>query len=331
MNPAQSFIKLKSRNSDGASRYPSPVQPESSQTSKWPVAKLIDRFLTQLWSEAGLADNTLSAYRGDLTALADYLSEMGRDFYTIRPTDVQDFLLDQRTKHKLAVSSIARRLVAVKLFLRFCFGEGCLDEDIAVLIESPKKWQHLPKVMGVQSMEKLLSQPDALEPLGTRDRAILELFYASGLRVSELVGLRLQDLKLDMGFLRCLGKGQKERVVPIGSQAVESLKLYMNELRPTLAEGRTTDRLFLSRTGRPMDRTNCWRLVVKYARRMGITGKVSPHTLRHSFATHLLAGGADLRLVQEMLGHADVATTQIYLHVDNSRLKNIHQKFHPRQ
>ncbi len=331
MNPVQSINKLESPSSGGKVASPSYDRLEGRSPDEWPVARLIDRFLAQLWSEAGLSDNTLAAYRSDLRALADFLSRTERDFYKLTPTDVQDFLLDQRTRQKLAVSSIARRLVAVKLFLAFCYGEGWLEDDVAALIESPKKWQHLPRVVGVREVEKLLTQPDLLEPLGARDRAIMELFYASGLRVSELVGLHLQDLKLEMGFLRCLGKGQKERVVPVGSQAVEALRHYLSELRPVLAEGRSTDRLFLSRTGRPMDRTNCWRLVVKYARRMGISGKVSPHTLRHSFATHLLAGGADLRLVQEMLGHADVSTTQIYLHVDNSRLKSIHQKFHPRQ
>jgi integrase/recombinase XerD len=149
--------------------------------------------------------------------------------------------------------------------------------------------------------------------------------------VSELVGLRIGDVHLDVGYLRCLGKGRRERVVPIGSRAIEAVQVYLTSLRPKLAKGRSTDRLFLSRTGRAIDRTNCWRLVVKYARRAGLRGKLSPHTLRHSFATHLLAGGADLRVVQELLGHADVATTQIYTHVDSSRLKAVHAKFHPRQ
>ncbi len=237
----------------------------------------------------------------------------------------------QREEKGLAVSSIARRLVAVKLFCRFCFHYGHIDRDVADLIETPKKWQTLPRVLNARDVDTLLSLPDESDPLASRDRAILHLFYATGLRVSELVGLRLKDVNLEVGYLRCLGKGQRERVVPIGSRAIQTTREYLYNLRPQLVEGHSTDRIFVSRTGRPLDRTNCWRLVVKYARRMGIAGKVSPHTLRHSFATHLLAGGADLRVLQEMLGHADVATTQVYTHVDSSRLKAVHAKFHPRQ
>lgn len=292
---------------------------------------LIEQFLTELWAEAGLAENTLIAYRGDLESFARFLSEKGVSFRALTPTDFQAFLMHLREHDGLAVSSISRRMTAVKIFCRHAYGRGQLDQDVALLMESPKKWQNLPHVLNTRQVETLLAMPDDGDPLASRDRAILELFYATGLRVSELVGLRLEDIRLDMGYLRCFGKGSKERVVPVGSQAALALETYLGELRPQLCEGRKTDRVFLSRTGKPMDRTNCWRLVVKYARRMGVTGKLSPHTLRHCFATHLLAGGADLRVVQEMLGHANVATTQIYTHVDSSRLKAIHQKFHPRQ
>ncbi len=292
---------------------------------------LIERFLSRLWAEAGLADNTLAAYRADLESLADFCERTSLTFRALTPLDVQNFLVALRQERKLAVSSVARRLVAVKLFCRFAFQNGYLDRDLATLIETPKKWNYLPTVLNERQIDTLVTLPDDGDALMVRDRAILELFYATGLRVSELVSLRLGDVHLDVGYVRCMGKGSKERVVPVGTKAIEAVREYLNRLRPELVAGRSTDRVFLSRTGRPLDRTNCWRMVAKYARRMGFTGKLSPHTLRHSFATHLLAGGADLRVVQEMLGHADISTTQIYTHVDVSRLKAIHQKFHPRQ
>jgi len=307
------------------------VTPADARSDDPSVYALIDRFLGQLWAEAGLADNTLAAYRRDLEVLADYCHRHGVRLRRIGPQDIQAFLIEQRRSVGLAISSIARRLVAVKLFCRFCYQNGLIDRDVASLIETPKKWNHLPTVLNERQVDALLAVPDDSDPLAPRDRAILELFYATGLRVSELVSLRLRDVHLDIGYLRCLGKGRKERVVPIGRRAIEALQAYLAELRPQLAAGGDSDYVFLSRTGRPLDRTNCWRMVVKYARRMGVQGKLSPHTLRHSFATHLLAGGADLRVVQEMLGHADIATTQVYTHVDVSQLKAVHRKFHPRQ
>lgn len=305
-----------------------PNRPESARPG---LRELIEKYLLGLRAEAGLAENTIIAYRTDLLALADYCERQGIQFEQITPTDIQNFLISLKEEDGLALNSISRRLVAVKVFCRYCYHRGAIQRDVAALMEMPKKWQTLPHVLGVKQVDTLLSLPDDDDPLAPRDRAILELFYATGIRVSELVGLRLDDVHLDVGYLRCMGKGRKERVVPIGERAVQAVRDYLAQLRPQLASGRSTDRLFLSRTGRPIDRTNCWRLVVKYARRMGVTGKLSPHTLRHCFATHLLAGGADLRVVQEMLGHADISTTQIYTHVDHSRLKAIHQKFHPRQ
>lgn len=318
------FIPLVQPPSDSAS----PAEVKEGDAS---IAVLSERFLGQLWAEAGLADNTLSAYRRDLDALAAYCARHEVSLRRIGSRDIQGFLVEQRQLNNLAVSSIARRLVAVKLFLRFCYHNGLLDRDVASLIETPKKWSTLPDVLNERQVDALLAVPDDSEPMAARDRAILELFYATGLRVSELVALKLRDVHLDIGYLRCIGKGRKERVVPIGSRAVEALGEYLNALRPQLADGSDAQHVFLSRTGRPLDRTNCWRMVVKYARRMGMNGKVSPHTFRHSFATHLLAGGADLRVVQEMLGHADIATTQVYTHVDTSQLKAVHRKFHPRQ
>lgn len=315
----------------GASSFSPGASPSPSERSGTPVTDLVDQFCTQLWAEASLADNTLTAYRGDLVDFAAFCAEQVPAFRQITPADVQKHLIALREEKRLAVSSIARKLISVKLFLRFCYQRGSIVEDIASLIEPPKKWSNLPTVLNAKQVDVLLALPDATDHLASRDRAILELFYATGLRVSELVGLRLSDVHLEMGYLRCLGKGSKERVVPIGSSAIEAVTEYLTELRPQLAEGTNTNAVFLSRTGKPLDRTNCWRMVVKYARRMGITGKLSPHTLRHSFATHMLAGGADLRVVQELLGHADISTTQIYTHVDSSRLKSVHKQFHPRQ
>ena len=338
MRPATSTIKSDWPYSGLRADWPSPSPREPVATAAAPVPDkgpsvrmLIERFLSQLWAEAGLADNTLEAYRRDLESLAEFCERSGIAFRNLSPKDLQSFLIALRQEHHLAVSSVARRLVAVKLLCRYSFQQGYLERDVAALIETPKKWHYLPTVLNEKQVDALLNLPDEGDPLMLRDRAILELFYATGLRVSELVNLRLGDVHLDIGYLRCIGKGSKERVVPVGGKAIEAVREYLERLRPELVAGTATDRVFVSRTGKALDRTNCWRMVVKYARRMGITGRLSPHTLRHSFATHLLAGGADLRVVQEMLGHADIATTQIYTHVDASRLKAIHQKFHPRQ
>jgi integrase/recombinase XerD len=307
-------------------------QPEAGAEAPPSFCGQIEAFLRYLKVEAGLAENTLTAYRHDLMSLAGFCTEQRIDLKTISVRDIQGFMISLRENAGLAESSIARRLVAVKLFLKYGHQNGQVNEDVAALIETPKKWQHIPRVLNRQEVDRLLGLPNETEdPLALRDRAILELFYATGLRVSELVGLTLSSVHLDIGYLRCIGKGRRERVVPIGSRAVEALNAYLSGLRPQLLDGSGTDALFISRTGKPLDRTNCWRLVVKYARQMGVAGRLSPHTLRHCFATHLLAGGADLRVVQELLGHADISTTQIYTHVDNSRLKAIHKQFHPRQ
>ena len=205
-----------------------------------------------------------------------------------------------------------------------------MDQDVAQLIETPKKWQHLPNVLNQQQIQALLDIVDEDDPLAMRDRAILELFYATGLRVSELVGLRLNSIHLEMGYLRCMGKGRRERVVHIGNEAIASLRRYLANLRPYLIEGKSTDRLFVSRTGRPLDRTNAWRGVKRAARKAGLAVDVSPHTLRHSFASHLVEGGADLRSVQEMLGHASIRTTEIYAHLDAEHVRSLHRLYDPR-
>ncbi len=289
------------------------------------------RFLGYLKVECGLSENTLEAYGRDLSGLMSFLALRGLSLVSeLTPLSVQDFLRNLHDRGK-SIATITRHLASVRVFLRFCHTEGWLAQDIASMLEAPAQWQRLPETLHVQHIEALLTEPDPEDSLYHRDRAILELLYATGLRVSELCGLRISDVNLEVGYLRCLGKGRKERVVPLGRKATDALREYLLVLRPNLSTPQTPNALFLSRTGRQLGRENCWRLVAKYATRAGLASFVSPHTFRHSFATHMLEGGADLRVVQELLGHADVATTQIYTHVDRRRLKSIHSRFHPRQ
>jgi integrase/recombinase XerD len=262
----------------------------------------------------------------------------------IDPQLIQDFLVEQADLgHK--ETTLARRVVALRMWLRWLHETRQIRDDLTALIELPKKWQRLPHVLNLDRTAELVTAPTADQPLGLRDRAILELFYASGLRVSELCGLRVGDINLTAGYVRCMGKGRKERVTPVGQAARDAIEAYLEHQRPKLVEagldrGRwptplpkrvaPTIPLFLTRTGGPLERTVVWRLVRREATRRGIPGKVSPHTLRHSFATHLLEGGADLRVVQELLGHANIATTEIYTHVQTKRLQEIHARCHPR-
>jgi integrase/recombinase XerD len=228
--------------------------------------------------------------------------------------------------------TVARRLAAIRVFLRFLVANGHDMVGILAQLERPKPEQSLPKVLSKAQVNQLIGAPDPESRLYFRDVAILELLYASGLRATELCDLRLNDLNLQVGCVRVLGKGMKERIVPVGRAAVEAITRYLGECRPGLVrEGRETDCVFLSKTGRPLERIALWMLVEKYGRVSGLLKHISPHVLRHCFATHLLGGGADLRVVQELLGHSDVATTQIYTHVDQSRLKAIHSQFHPRR
>lgn len=294
------------------------------------LRRAADQFMVYLQVECGLTKNSLLAYHRDVSAFVEYLAGCGLETTAgVTPVAVQGFL---RALHErgLALSSITRHLATIRVFLRFCQGNGWMDQDVAARLETPRRWHRLPETLNLKHVEVLLAAPDPSEALYLRDRAILELLYATGIRVSELCDLRVVDVNLDIGYLRCVGKGRKERIVPIGRTALEALYEYMTRLRPNLAAGREEEGLFLSRTGRRLGRENCWRLVVKHALRAGLADFVSPHKLRHSFATHLLQGGADLRVVQELLGHSNVATTQIYTHVDRSRLKAIHQRYHPR-
>ena len=295
-----------------------------------PLEAELEAFLDYLSAERGLADNTLAAYRRDLQRFLRHLARRGDvDPQRITPDDVLAFMSAEKVRG-LAVSSIARAQVAVKMFVRYLQMEGRLKRDLISLMDGPRVWQRLPDVLNEREVDRLMAAPRPSDPLGLRDKALLEVLYASGMRASEIAGMKLTDLHLDVGYLRVVGKGQKERVVPIGTAAREALEAYLAGQRPRLDPAHRQAEVFLSRTGRPLDRETVWRIVKKYARRARIDKTITPHTLRHSFATHLVAHGADLRAVQEMLGHVNIATTQRYLHVDASRLKAIHRKFHPR-
>ena len=292
-------------------------------------APLVKRFLDYIFLECGLSGATVTAYKNDLTEFWNSLDEQGVHVTDIDMEDVQRHLMELQ-KRGLVVSSIARHLAAIKVFLRWLHSEHVVRKDLASLIESAKKWRTIPHTVRYAQVEALLAAPDPTAELYLRDRAILELLYATGMRVSELVGLETEQINLKLGYLRCFGKGRKERIIPVGRAAIEAVQEYVECLRPRLPNATQSQALFLSRTGKIMDRTNIWRLVRKYADLAGINNHLSPHTLRHCFATHLLAGGADLRIVQELLGHSDVTTTQIYTHVDESQLKKVHREYHPR-
>ena len=280
--------------------------------------------------EAGLSNNTILAYGRDLKSFTEYCkTKKIRHLKQIKPELIYDYtrILTQDQKSE---GSIKRSLVAIRMFLRFAKLTGLIEKDFTSVLESPKVWQKLPCVCSEQQVLDLLNAPDESEPYYLRDKAMLELLYATGARAGELAGMRTSNLNLDIGYLRCLGKGNKERIIPMGKIAIFTVLEYLTKLRPVLAKPFSDDFLLLSRTGRPISRIEIWRLVKKYAQRAGMPRNLTVHTLRHCFATHLLAGGADLRSVQEMLGHVDIATTQIYTHVDQGRLREIHRKFHPR-
>lgn len=292
-------------------------------------APVVKRFLDYIFLECGLAGATVTAYQSDLREFWDHLVAVGVAPGDISMAEVRQHLIALQQRG-LALTSISRKLATIKVFLRYLFQERLLRNDVASLIESPKRWRTIPRVAQISQVEKLLFAPDPYDELYLRDRALLELFYATGMRVSEAVDLPVNQINLKLGYLRCIGKGRKERIIPVGQAAIEAVRRYLEILRPRLLGDRSTAALFLSRTGRPLDRTNMRRLVRKYARSAGLEGPISPHTLRHCFATHLLAGGVDLRVLQELLGHADVTTTQVYTHVDETQLKQVHRKYHPR-
>jgi len=294
------------------------------------VHVLIDQFLDYLVLERGLSANTRTAYEADLRSFQAFLEARAvKGFNAVRREHVLDYLFHEKDRG-LRPNSISRRLVAVKMLFRYLLREGLLGEDVTEVMDSPRLWRVLPGVLSAREVERLLGAAVGRDRMSLRDRALLELLYATGLRVSEIAGLKLDDVHFDAGYLRCRGKGQKVRVVPFGAQARASLQRYLAEARPQLAKDDMQRGLFLTYRGRPFTRKGLWKLIRTYARRAGIDKPVSPHSLRHSFASHLLANGAPLRAIQEMLGHADIATTQVYTQVDQGRLRAVHASYHPR-
>jgi integrase/recombinase XerD len=286
-------------------------------------------FLGYLHSERGLARNTLDAYRRDLTDLIESWQGDGRTLSTASADDFRQYLQSQ-TRKRQTTKTVARRLAAIRVFLRYLEVLGQDKQHVLQQLERPKPERDLPLVLSTEQVARLINAPDPDYRYYFRDVAILELLYASGLRASELCDLELKDLNAQVGALRVFGKGSKERVVPVGRAALVAIDRYVIDLRPLMLLQGPTDYLFVSRAGKRFDRMSLWNLVRKWVTKAGLHTEVSPHVLRHCFASHLLGGGADLRVVQELLGHSDVATTQIYTHVDTNRLRSVHQKFHPR-
>ena len=292
---------------------------------------LLDRYLDFLMVEKGLAAQTIEAYSRDLARYISFLDKSGRA--TVSETDtplILKYLISMR-EDGLNARSRARHLVSIRGFYRFLAQEELLSSDPTRLIDLPKSGLKLPDVLTIEEVKRLLDAPDPKKPSGCRDAAMLELLYAAGLRVSELITLKLQDVNLTAGYVRVFGKGAKERVVPIGQYAQEKIRRYTNGARRALLKDRISATLFVARAGKPLSRQGFWKLIKRYGLRAGLRKVITPHTLRHSFASHLVEGGADLRAVQTMLGHADIATTQIYTHVARDHLKYLHRKFHPRE
>ncbi|OLC54188.1 MAG: site-specific tyrosine recombinase XerD [Acidobacteria bacterium 13_1_40CM_4_69_4] len=290
---------------------------------------LIEDFLHYLTVERGLAKNSVLAYGRDLAKFGRYLTVKGRTPRQIRQGEVNEFAR-RLSGQGLSAKSIARALNAVRMFYRYLVMEKFVSEDPTTQIRSPRTLKKLPRYLTLEEVDHLLAAPDPGSALGLRDVAMVELLYATGLRVSELVSLRIRDLNLEAGYLRCVGKGNKERVVPLGRQAAQRIRAYLGGARPGILRGASHPALFLNNRGGPMSRQGFWKILKKHGRAVGLRGKLSPHVLRHSFATHLLERGADLRSVQLMLGHADISTTQIYTHINRERLRAIYRDFHPR-
>ncbi len=294
------------------------------------MKELIDSFLDYLSVERGLAKNTIIAYREDLNIYLNFMIKRGISALSkITKNDIIEFMLSEKDKG-VSPTSISRRLAAIRMFHRFLARERVLKDDPTTLIDSPKLWKKVPDTLSLNEVEALISQPDPRFRQGARDKAILETLYATGMRVSESTDLKVNNVNLDIGFLRCIGKGNKERVIPLGKKAIHSINRYLEFSRPYFLKGKTSEFLFVNRSGNKLSRQSIWKLIKQYAKEAKIRKVIKVHTLRHSFATHLLERGADLRSVQEMLGHSNISTTQIYTHIDKERLKTIHKMFHPR-
>jgi len=294
------------------------------------VYHLVDRYLNFLAIEKGVSLNTMEAYSRDLNRYLEFVEQAGiKDIRGISPDNVISFLGNLKGAG-LATSSINRSLAAIRGFYKYLLTEKAVDENPVANIELARTWMHLPDTLSREETNLLLKMPGTQTPLAVRDTAMLELLYATGIRASELISLSMSSINWQAGYLIVVGKGNKERIVPIGRMAFDCLNRYVEGSRRNLSKGRSVNAIFLNRSGTGLTRQGFWKIVKKYVRKAGLQKKVYPHTFRHSFATHLLEGGADLRSVQMMLGHADISTTQIYTHVTRERLKEIHKKFHPR-
>ncbi|MFN5104351.1 MAG: site-specific tyrosine recombinase XerD [Planctomycetota bacterium] len=306
------------------------LQNQTAPLQETSFAGWSERFVSYLRSECHLASNTVEAYGRDLEHFQTWLS--GRLPNMLKIDDLTNYLVWLK-EQKLAASSIARHIVSLRMFYKFLQLEAAITDNPAELLTTPQLWRRVPTVINASLIDRFLTAPQKYDPLWLRDRAILELLYATGCRVSEVSDMLLSNVFLDQGYCLAEGKGSKQRMVPLGQRAVETIREYLSSSRVELIENRDpkqTPWLILSRSGLRLRREAIWELVKRYALRVGIDPETSPHTLRHSFATHLLAGGADLRLIQEMLGHASIETTQIYTQVENSKLKKVHKQFHPR-
>jgi len=289
----------------------------------------IDVFLDALWMERGLSDNTLTAYRSDLQGVAAALNKLGESLQTASRQDLLTYLA-QRAQAGAHARTTARLLSSIRRFYQYQIREGYLKEDPSAQIDAPKVSPALPKLLTEDEVDELLDAPDCDKILGLRDRTMLELLYASGLRVSELIGLEMSQINVQQGVVRVMGKGGKERLVPLGEEALDWLERYLSGARANIIKGRAVDALFPTNRGGAMTRQAFWQLIKRYAKQAGIKKDLSPHTLRHAFATHLINHGADLRVVQLLLGHSNLSTTQIYTHVARERLKALHSEHHPR-
>jgi integrase/recombinase XerD len=289
---------------------------------------LADEFINYLIVERGLSNNTVEAYSRDLNRFLQFLENRSLTPLRISQHCIMEYV--SSIGSALSARSVARNISAIKMFFRFLASEGKIKNSPARLLETPRLSRRLPGVLTPGELERLIAQPDVSKPRGQRDRAMLETLYATGLRVSELLSLKILSINLEAGWLKTLGKGSKERIVPIGEKAIKAVKIYLSDGRLHFAKRSHAVHLFLNAGGRPMTRQGFWKMIKAYGKKAGIKKKVTPHSIRHSFASHLLEAGADLRAVQIMLGHADISTTQIYTHVTKERLKKLHEKCHPR-
>ena len=290
----------------------------------------LDKYLNYLLVERGVAQNTLESYGRDLRRYLAFIAQKGlTDFKEALPETIVEYLVSIKNEG-LSANSMNRALAALRGFYKYLLMEKLIEQTPLADIELAKVWMRLPDTISKEEMQIILAQPGDKTPAALRDTAMLELLYATGIRVSELINLKMHSINWQVGFLTVMGKGSKERIVPIGKTAYDCVRMYVDKARPQLLQEKSTEVLFLNRFGGKFTRQGFWKMVIRYTRQAGLQKKVHPHTFRHSFASHLLEGGADLRTVQVMLGHADISTTQIYTHITRERLKEIHQKYHPR-